>query len=82
VRDVAPRALSLRADFSQSKGDRRNEFLRARVNAAGGLDLFPNQSSGVLTSTVWADGLIDNPPNQAIARGDTVQFIPFASLLA
>jgi molybdopterin molybdotransferase len=31
---------------------------------------------------VWGDGLIDNPPNQTIQRGDVVQFIPFASLLA
>lgn len=82
VADVAPRRLPLRADFELTKGDRRNEFLRARINAEGGLDLFPNQSSGVLTSTVWGDGLIDNPPNQAIARGDTVQFIPFDGLLA
>ena len=82
VADVTPRRIALRADFDLPKGDRRNEFLRARLNDAGGLDLFPNQSSGVLTSTVWGDGLIDNPPNQTIARGDTVQFIPFASLLA
>ncbi|WP_211193385.1 gephyrin-like molybdotransferase Glp [Paraburkholderia sp. UYCP14C] len=78
---VAPRALSLRADFTQGKADRRNEFLRARVNAAGGLDLFANQSSAVLTSTVWADGLIDNPPNHAISAGETVRFIPFSELL-
>ncbi|AIO66092.1 molybdenum cofactor synthesis domain protein [Burkholderia oklahomensis] len=78
---VAPRAVSLRADFTQSKADRRNEFLRARVNAAGGLDLFPNQSSAVLTSTVWGDGLIDNPPNHAISAGETVRFIPFSELL-
>ncbi|MBP0635341.1 gephyrin-like molybdotransferase Glp [Cupriavidus sp. AcVe19-6a] len=82
VADVAPRRLPLRADFELKKGDRRNEFLRARINREGGLDLFSNQSSGVLTSTVWGDGLIDNPPNQAIARGDTVQFIPFDGLLA
>ncbi len=49
--------------------------------ADGGLDLFANQSSGVLTSCTWADGLIDNPPRQAIARGDTVRFLPFAELL-
>ncbi len=78
---VAPRALSLRADFTQKKADRRNEFLRARINAAGGLDLFPNQSSAVLTSTVWGDGLIDNPPNHAISVGETVRFIPFSELL-
>jgi molybdopterin molybdotransferase len=77
---VAPKAIPLRADFDWTKPDRRNEFLRARINDAGGLDLFPNQGSGVLTSTVWADGLIDNPPGQAIAKGDIVRFIPFASL--
>jgi len=78
---VSPRALSLRADFTQTKSDRRNEFLRARVNPAGGLELFPNQSSAVLTSTVWGDGLIDNPPNHAISAGETVRFIPFTELL-
>jgi molybdopterin molybdotransferase len=81
VQSVAPRALALRADFSQSKADRRNEFLRARVNEQGGLDLFANQSSAVLTSTVWGDGLIDNPPNHAISAGEIVRFIPFSELL-
>ncbi|WP_414695933.1 gephyrin-like molybdotransferase Glp [Paraburkholderia sp.] len=81
VAHVSPRALSLRADFSQNKADRRNEFLRARVNSAGGLDLFSNQSSAVLTSTVWGDGIIDNPPNHAISAGETVRFIPFTELL-
>lgn len=81
VQAAAPRALSLRADFTQNKADRRNEFLRARINNAGGLDLFPNQSSAVLTSTVWGDGLIDNPPNHAISAGETVRFIPFSELL-
>ena len=78
--DVSPRAVTMRADFDWAKPDRRNEFLRARINAEGGLALFPNQGSGVLTSTVWADGLVDCPPGQAIARGDLVRFIPFAAL--
>ncbi|HEV7814300.1 MAG TPA: molybdopterin molybdenumtransferase MoeA, partial [Janthinobacterium sp.] len=78
---LAPKAFSLRADFSWPKADRRNEFLRAKMNASGGLDLFPNQGSGVLTSTVWGDGLIDNPPGQVIQPGDTVRFIPFSELL-
>jgi molybdopterin molybdotransferase len=76
-----PTAYAMRADFHWPKADRRNEFLRARINAEGGLDLFPNQSSGVLTSTVWADGLVDNPPGQTIAPGDIVRFIPFNQLL-
>ncbi|WP_306397504.1 gephyrin-like molybdotransferase Glp [Telluria beijingensis] len=77
---VEPRGYTVRADFDLAKGDRRNEFLRARLNAAGGLDLFPNQSSGVLTSTVWGDGLVDNPAGNRIAAGDLVRFIPFAEL--
>lgn len=75
--DLEPKAIPLRADFAWPKADRRNEFLRARINAAGGLDLFPNQGSAVLTSMAWGDGLVDNPPGQAIASGDIVRFIPF-----
>jgi len=78
---LAPKAYQLRADFNWPKADRRNEFLRARLNQQGGLELFSNQSSGVLTSTVWGDGLIDNPPGQAIQAGDTVRFIPFSELV-
>jgi molybdopterin molybdotransferase len=77
-----PAALPLRADFDGPKADKRREFLRVRLNAAGGLELFRNQSSGVLTSAVWADGLVDNPPGQVIRAGDTVRFLPLASLLA
>jgi molybdopterin molybdotransferase len=76
-----PQALALRADFDWPKPDKRREFLRVRLNAQGGLDLFPNQSSGVLTSTVWGDGLLDNPAGQAIRRGDAVRFLPFSGLL-
>jgi molybdopterin molybdotransferase len=78
---IAPRAYSMRADFNWPKADKRNEFLRARINDNGGLDLFRNQSSGVLTSTVWGDGVIDNPPGQVITSGDVVRFIPFSELL-
>jgi molybdopterin molybdotransferase len=77
-----PRALPLRADFDWPKPDKRREFLRARLNDSGALELFPNQSSGVLTSAVWASGLIDNPPGQAIRRGDSVRYWPLAELLA
>jgi len=80
--DVAMPGQSLRADFAWPRADRRREFLRVRRNAAGGLDLFANQSSGVLTSAVWSDGFIDNPPGQTIARGDSVRFISFGDLLA
>ena len=57
-----PRAVAMTAGFDWPRPNSRREFLRARVAADGTLELFPNQSSGVLTSMVWADGLVDNPP--------------------
>jgi molybdopterin molybdotransferase len=76
-----PQFYLLRADFDWLKADRRNEFLRVKLNSNGGLDLFPNQSSGVLTSVSWGDGLVDCPPNQQIKAGDLVKYIPFDALL-
>jgi molybdopterin molybdotransferase len=82
-RDVGPiHSYPMRADFDWLKADRRNEFLRVKMNQQGGLDLFPNQSSGVLTSASWGDGLVDCPPGQAIKVGDLVKYIPFNALLA
>jgi len=79
---VLPAGLPLRADFDWPRPDRRREFLRVQVNAGGGLDLFGNQGSGVLSSAVWADGLVDNPAGQAIRAGDSVRFLPLADLIA
>jgi molybdopterin molybdotransferase len=79
---AAPIAFAMRADFDWPRPDRRREFLRVRRNGRGGLDSFPNQSSGVLTSAVWADGLVDNPSGQAIVPGDTVSFLPLPELVA
>ena len=81
VTDVAPAASRMRADFAWPKPDRRREFLRVRQNAAGGLDVFANQSSGVLTSAVWGDGLVDNPPGGAIVPGDMVRYLSLSALM-
>ena len=78
---VQPPAHWLTADFEITQRDSRREFLRARRNAAGRLELFANQNSGVLTSTVWAEGLVDNPAQTLIARGDSERFLPFSELL-
>jgi molybdopterin molybdotransferase len=78
---LAPQAVTMRADFDWPKADRRQEFLRAKINADGGLDLFPQQGSGVLTSTVWGDGLVDNPAGKTITKGDFLRFLPFSAFL-
>jgi molybdopterin molybdotransferase len=78
--DVAPRAIDARADFDWPEPDPRREFLRVKWNAQGGLELYPTQDSAVLTSTAWADGLVDNPAQHAIRKGDRVRFLPYSEL--
>ena len=82
AKQIQPVRITLPAHFDLPKADRRREFLRVRRNAQGGLDLFPNQSSGVLTSAVWGDGLVDNPAGTTIQNGDGVSYLSFADLLS
>jgi len=77
-----PPHCAMPVHFDLPQADRRREFLRVRRNAQGGLDLYPNQSSGVLTSAVWADGLIDHPAGKTLRQGDIVNYLSFADLLA
>jgi molybdopterin molybdotransferase len=79
--DLMPRATRVRADFDWPRADKRREFLRVRRNDEGGLALFANQSSGVLTSAVWGDGLVDNAAGATIARGDMVRFLSLQELI-
>ena len=82
VENVAPRSVAASAHFDWPKPEKRREFLRVRHNGAGGLDLFPHQGSGVLTSAIWGDGVVDHPAGQTIAHGDVVRFIAFSELLS
>lgn len=82
VEDCLPHSIRLPAGFDWPRPDRRREFLRARVGEAGQVELFPNQGPGVLSSTVWAAGLVDNPAGHAIAQGEPVSFIPYSELLS
>ncbi len=76
-----PHAFPLAADFDWTRADSRREFLRARLAAGDGaprVQIYPNQDSGVLTSTAWADGFVEIAENRTVARGDTVNYLPFA----
>ena len=77
---VEAKAIAARADFDWPEPDARREFLRVKWNAHGGLDLYPTQDSAVLTSTAWADGLVDNPAGRAIRKGEPVRFLPYSEL--
>ena len=80
VSHVEPKIVQARSDFDWPEPDSRREFLRVKWNAQGGLDVYPTQDSAVLTSTAWADGLVDNPAGQAIRKGEAVRFLPYSEL--
>jgi len=80
VERTQPNSIDARADFDWPEPDARREFLRVKWNAQGGLDLYPTQDSAVLTSTAWADGLVDNPAKHAIRKGERVVFLPYSEL--
>jgi molybdopterin molybdotransferase len=76
-----PASFTVPAGFTRAKPGNRREFMRARLEN-GRAVLFPNQSSGVLTSLSWADGLVDVDAGITLNPGDPVRFIPLAELLA
>jgi molybdopterin molybdotransferase len=83
---ATPRCLVV-SGFDYRKKPGRREFLRARLETGpDGRPVarkFPSDSSGVLTSMVEADGLIDMPAEATdIRQGDMVDFLPFTGLFA
>ena len=78
--EVQPQLV--RADFDWLKPGDREEFLRVRRNAEGGLDRYPNQNSQVLSSCAWGDGLVDVPAGQPVKKGDVVRYYPFCRFFA
>ena len=59
------------------KASLREDYLRVRATDAG-VELFPNQSSGVLFSTTWGDGLVRQKVGEEITEGALVDFLPYA----
>jgi molybdopterin molybdotransferase len=76
VTDTALHAVQHIAAFAREAGT-REDYLRVRITP-GGLEAFPNQSSGVLYSTAWGDGLVRQKVGQDIRAGERVDFLPWA----
>lgn len=75
--DAAPLGFQVPALFDR-KGGTREEYLRGRLTGEG-VDIFPNQSSGVLTSASRGNGLVRQAPGQVISAGAMVMFYPYSS---
>lgn len=77
---IEPLGFTVPAGFAWERAGSRREFLRARLEQGRAVP-HPNQSSGVLRSAAWADGLVEVRENSTFAVGSQVRFIPFSELL-
>ncbi len=74
--DTVVHAVRQVARFNK-KASHREDYLRVR-SGDDGVVLFDNQSSGVLFSTTWGDGLVRQGVGEEIREGELVDFLPFA----
>jgi len=80
VQDVEPLKFSVPAGFDWPVAGNRREYLRGRLEQ-GRATVYRNQSSGVLRSAAWADGLVEVLEGRTLSAGDEVVFIPLSDLL-
>ena len=82
----APLSYQARAAFTMGKKPDRTKWLRVRYspkdNAVGTVEKFPTDGSGILSSAVWANGLVElGDAVTQINEGDLVTFLPFSELM-
>lgn len=80
VQSVAPLRFKVPAGFVWPKAGSRREYLRGRMDGGRAI-IYRNQSSGVLRSAAWAEGLVEVLEGQTLVEGDEVSFIPLSELL-
>ncbi|APU29905.1 molybdopterin molybdotransferase MoeA [Pseudomonas chengduensis] len=77
---VEPLGFAVPAGFTWAKPGMRREYLRARLEH-GRVVPYANQSSGVLRSAAWAEGLAEVMEGSTLAEGDMLRFIPLSEIL-
>jgi molybdopterin molybdotransferase len=80
VKELQPLQFQVPAGFAWSKPGNRREYLRGRLEQ-GRAVIYRNQSSGVLRSAAWAEGLVEVLEERALVEGDWVNFIPLSEVL-
>ena len=75
VNSPLPKPLKATAMFEKA-GEKREVYLRARITGEG-VEIYPNQSSGVLSSACWGELFVRQPAGQSIAVGDLVDVLPY-----
>ncbi|MNK93419.1 Molybdopterin molybdenumtransferase [compost metagenome] len=81
VKEVEPLKVQVPAGFDWLQPGNRREYLRARLEN-GRATIYKNQSSGVLRSAAWADGLVEVLEGRTLVQGESVYFIPLSEVLS
>lgn len=84
VTSVNPLSIPVKSGFERQRSIVRDEYLRAQLQQRDGewyAGPIHNQSSGVLSSALLADGLLRLPAHKSISAGMTLEFFPFAAWL-
>lgn len=81
VMESAPLKVQVPAGFDWPVPGNRREYLRGRLENGRAI-IYRNQSSGVLRSAAWADGLVEVLEDGTLVQGDTVNFIPLSEVLS
>ena len=79
-----PDLLRVVAGFSLDRAGVRQQYLRARLVATDSgpvAEIYPNQSSGILYSASWGNGMVVIPPGVTVSEGDTVDFLLYEQML-
>ncbi|NWB49518.1 molybdopterin molybdotransferase MoeA [Pseudomonas gingeri] len=80
VQEVQPLQFKVPAGFVWPKPGNRREYLRGRLENGRAI-IYRNQSSGVLRSAAWAEGLVEVLEESTLVEGDWVSFIPLSEVL-
>jgi molybdopterin molybdotransferase len=80
VKEVEPLKFQVAAGFDWPKAGNRREYLRGRLENGRAI-IYKNQSSGVLRSAAWADGLVEVLEERTLVAGEYVSFIALSELL-
>ncbi|MGB0904464.1 MAG: gephyrin-like molybdotransferase Glp [Mangrovicoccus sp.] len=76
---AAPLSFEVPAAFEKRKKPGRREYLRARLNPAGQVEVFASEGSGRISGLAWAEGLVElGDEGRHVTQGDMVRFLPYA----
>ena len=74
----------VKTNFDCSRAKPRREYARVRIDYSDVIplaSLYPKQGSDVMSSVVWADGIIEIPENTTFDSGTILNYYPLSELI-